>query len=182
MPTISLRARAALLITIVAGCAAPPQVTPTRQVLTEGMGTNTDVVRTADVGDRAVVAAAPAATYAALRRAYAFGLSATVALDDPVHRVISTSEMRVPHRLAGAPMSRYVSCGTGPTGVIADNWTVLLRLASQVEPAGTDSAAVTTTVAARAQDPASSTDPIVCQSTGALERLVVELTKQQLAR
>lgn len=168
-------------LAIAAACAAPPQLTPTRQVLTEGNGSNTDVVRTADAGERMVIAASPSATYAALRQAYALGLSATVALDDPAHGNISTTEMRVTHRLAGEPVSRYVSCGVGPAGVIADSWTVLLRLVSQVQPAGTDSSSIVTTVTARAQDPASSTEPIICQSTGALEKLVVDLTKRQLA-
>ena len=74
-------------------------------------------------------------------------------------------------RLGKQPLSRYLNCGTEPSGVAhVDAWAVNLTVMSQVTPDGNGASTVSTQVAASASPVTTSGAPVTCTSTGELER------------
>lgn len=93
--------------------------------------------------------------------------------------VVSVAKMRT---FGVGRISRYLNCGSGLTGLNADNWRVYVTALAFVDPAGADSTTLRLAMVGGAQDVAgSSTDPVACGSTGSFESLVTERLKAKLA-
>ena len=75
-----------------------------------------------------------------------------------------------PRRLGGRPLAEFLSCGSGLTGPYIDSGRLTANVVTTVQPApdGTTTAVTYATGTLRRND-GTSTDPIVCASTGALE-------------
>ncbi len=79
-------------------------------------------------------------------------------------------------------ISRYLSCGSGMTGLHADNWRVYVTALAFVDAAGAGSTTLRLAMVGGAQDvEGSSTEPVACGTTGIFETLVVERVKARLA-
>lgn len=156
---------------------APPQSPSYQEV-----GVYTVGLRPTDAAERTVMHASPGAVYAALRAVYTQQLHVPLAENDSAAGQIGSRQARATRTIGDKPMSAYFDCGLGQIGPRADHSSILLRLVSQVQPFGNDSAGVSTTVFARSEDPGTSTDPVSCESTGQLERYIATMTRLQLAR
>ena len=87
---------------------------------------------------------------------------------------IGNTNYRVPgHRLKTMQLSRLLECGQeSVTGARADIDEVTINVLSTVKPAGDTASVVTTFVGASARPLGTSSDPVVCSSSGALERMI----------
>lgn len=93
--------------------------------------------------------------------------------------VVSVARMRT---FGVGRISRYLNCGSGLTGLNADNWRVYVTALAFVDPAGADSTTLRLAMVGGAQDVAgSSTEPVACGSTGSFESLVTERVRAKLA-
>ncbi|MGD2046059.1 MAG: hypothetical protein PVJ80_07120 [Gemmatimonadota bacterium] len=99
--------------------------------------------------------------------------SATYTIGDPGSRV---------SRIAGSRrLSQYLDCGAGIRGANADNYEVTLQLLVRLAT-GTEGTVVRTTLDAYARPRDSAGEPIHCASEGTLERRVLTLISEGLAR
>jgi hypothetical protein len=114
------------------------------------------------------VAGTPASLWAKLNAAYS-NLALPVTERDSADFAVAAQNAQFSGRFGPAPMSRVIDCGVTPFGTQRANaYRVWLSVATQLQPSGTGTN-VRTSVAAKAQDPNSSTAAIQCGSTGALE-------------
>jgi hypothetical protein len=120
-------------------------------------------------------------TWALLPLAYeALGLPLSTI--DPQRQLIAANTVRAQANLRGTRLSRYVNCGTGTTGVPnADSYSVLLDVQTQVLPTSDRAhAGLATAVRAVGRPTSTSGDTRVnCVSTGALERRLAEVVREQ---
>jgi len=114
------------------------------------------------------VAGSPASLWARLNAAYSnFGLPVTAR--DSADFAIAAQNAQYSGRFGEKPMSRIIDCGVTPFGTQRANaYHVWLSIATQLQQSATGTR-VRTSLAAKAQDPNSSTSAIQCGSTGALE-------------
>ena len=104
---------------------------------------------------------------------------------DSEKRLLGAGGVRTQGRLGGTWLSRYVDCGTAATGLPnADSYAVTLDVATQVDArADGANAALGTIVRATARPASTSTsNPVNCVSTGALEHRIAELVRAQAAK
>jgi len=102
---------------------------------------------------------------------------------DPGRRLVQTRAQALRRKLNGAALSTYFNCGSEMTGLIADNWRLVLDGQMSVGPASTaDSSHVATrfTVVARPIEGASA-GATACTSTGRLETAVAKAITEALA-
>lgn len=77
--------------------------------------------------------------------------------------------------------SLFLDCGTGPTGLKADSYRLLIRVHQALAPSDNPSATVLTTgVEAFANNPGVSGDQVPCVSNGRLERDIAALIETRL--
>ena len=98
------------------------------------------------------------------------------ALGVPVNTVLSDAgtfgvrDMRMPRRLGKAPLSQYVDCGAGPSGLAnADQYAVTMTVLSRVTPGAGAGSVVTTQLTATARPITVAGNAVQCASTGRLE-------------
>jgi len=144
------------------------------------VGVYTVGLRPSEAAEHSIIHAPPSEVYAALRAVYTQTLHVPLAQDDSAAGQIASRQARATRTIGDKPMSTYFDCGLGQIGPRADHSSILLRLISQVQPFGKDSAGIATTVVARSEDPGTSTDPISCESTGRLEKFVATMTSLRL--
>jgi hypothetical protein len=110
----------------------------------------------------------PASLWAKLNAAYS-DLGLPVTARDSADFALAAQNAQFTGRFGQTAMSRIVDCGSTAFGTQRANaYRVWLSVATQLRPSATGTQ-VRTSLAARAQDPSSSTAAIQCGSTGALE-------------
>jgi hypothetical protein len=113
-------------------------------------------------------AGTPASLWPKLNAAYS-NLGLPVTARDSTDFAVAAQNAQFNGRFGDAAMSRIVDCGVTPLGSQrANSYRVWLSVATQLQPSATGTT-VRTSVAARAQDPGSSTAAIQCGSTGVVE-------------
>lgn len=124
-----------------------------------------------------VVRGAPAAVFTALRRALdSLGVSAEVA--DSAAGLVGNLGLKLTRRFAGKQMSTWVDCGIGHTGPTANAYRVNMAILAGVTPSKDGGSSVRIAVAAGAQAYSGPLgDPIACESTGAIERRMLDLVR-----
>jgi hypothetical protein len=87
-----------------------------------------------------------------------------------------------PRRMGGRPLAEYFSCGSGLTGPYIDQGRLSANVITTIQPApdGTTTA-VTYASGSLRRNEGTSTDPIVCASTGALEEFLRKRIEARLA-
>jgi hypothetical protein len=80
--------------------------------------------------------------------------------------------------LARQPMSKFLRCGVGMVGPLADTHRIQMSIWTQLQPIGTDSTAVFTQIEAKGS-PVDGTSgaSVICVTTGMLEWSIVTLLK-----
>lgn len=173
-----LRTVAAALAALLTWPARAPAQSPNPTVVLPGFR---GVVRMDTVGTPELVRAAPAAVFAALQLAFD-SIGVDPAVHDPMQGLVGNLGLKVTRRLAGQPMSRWVDCGTSHTGPTANAYRVHLAILASVTAGPDGNSRVRVAVAAGAQAFSGPLgDPIACESTGALEQRIVDLTKRHVA-
>ena len=175
-----------LALLLVAGCAprTPTIITDRGTPRRETVQVEGTLVQLEPTAARAVAHDVPLPaerTWALLPLAYeALGLP--LAALDPQRQLIAANTVRAQANLRGTRLSRYVDCGTSSTGVPnADSFAMLLDVQTQVVPTS-DRAHAGLATAVRAVGRPSSTSsnaPVNCVSTGALERRLAEVVREQ---
>ena len=114
------------------------------------------------------VAGTPAELWAKLNAAYS-NLGLPVTARDSAAFALAAQNAQFMGRIGQTPMSRIVDCGVTPFGTQRANaYRVWLSVATQLQPSSKGTT-VRTSLAATARDQNSSTAPVQCGSTGALE-------------
>lgn len=158
----------ALLAALACTPAATPTPAPERVLAVDSDGR---VIRrsTADENARTSFKASMDKVWPALILGYAdLGIEPSVA-DREAGRY-GNGNFVAPRRLAGRPLSDFFSCGSGLTGLYIDSGRLMANVVTTLQPApdGTTTAVTYASGTLRRND-GTSTEPIVCASTGALE-------------
>ena len=181
-----MRATSLLLVIFATACASSSSGDP---VLREGRPASiTASGGTVDIhlpADRAIVEnvilATPEATWTALRKAYE-DLRIPVTEISAASRMLGNPRFVVSRRLAGTPLSRYLSCGAGLQGPFADSHRIELFIRSTVVPAEEGASEVSTYLEAVARNPEGTSNTVVsCSSTRRLEQEIANRVRLLVA-
>lgn len=107
-------------------------------------------------------------------------LGVAVSTVNQAQHVIGNDALKVRQRLGKALLSRYLDCGQTQIGPNADSYDVLLTVLVQLQPNGTGSTNVLSTVEATAKPVAFTQSPSACSSKGALESRLTTLVQTLL--
>lgn len=103
------------------------------------------------------------------------------AMRDSVRGAVGIANLTIRRKFARENISRYLDCGLGIMGANADNWRMHITAFAFAVAAGPDRSTLKVTILGSGRDVAgSSSEEIVCASTGAFERLVSERVKRQV--
>ncbi len=161
----------------VACATAPSQPQETRRVL----AIDDRIIRTSDdSGFESVIHAASDSVWAALIQVYP-GIGVEVKTFSREDGEIGNRNFVVVGRLAGHPLSNYVTCGSDVLGSQGHIDQAMLSLITLVRPAGADATRIETKLTGSARKSGVSTDPVHCTSTGALEQLIANAVTQRVA-
>jgi hypothetical protein len=158
----------ALIVTFACAPAGTPTPAPERVLAVDSDGR---VIRrsTADENSRVSFAAPIDKVWPALVLAYAdLGIEPSVA-DRSAGRY-GNGNFVAPRRFAGRSLGEFFSCGSGLTGQYIDNGRLTANVVTNIQaaPDGTTTGVTYASGTLRRND-GTSTEPIVCASTGALE-------------
>lgn len=155
------------------GTPSPDDHPPTDRVITTDQ--NGQVIRTTDyyTGTQARINAPPSSVMATLSQVYP-DLGIPIGTMVTATGKIGNSNYRVPgHRLKDLPLSRVVECGQeSVSGSRADVDEITLSVVSTIKPVGDSGSIVSTFLTASARVLGTSSDPIHCATSGALERMI----------
>lgn len=171
-----------LLVLSACGTQVPVAAAPER-VSTVAMTTGNDGLLEASVRSRAEARIANVllpleSAWAALPSAYAaVGLTGAGVMDE-ASRQFGVAPTTLPRRLNDMPLSRFVDCGSSRFVPNADSYAVRLQVITQLIAEGTGATRVQTVVEGTARSREMSGNPVLCTSTGELERRIA----QQLQR
>ena len=183
---LATAAGAALLAACASG-AGPMVATPPQQPMPVRIETTAGVYETrlisSDHVELADVPATPEAAWRALPAVFVALRVEPNTLSEP-QRTYGVTQLRVRGRLAGEPLSRFLSCGTGPVGQEnADAYEVTLTALTRVTPGVTaSSSSVGTLVTASARAMGTSGSAVSCSSTGRLEERIAKLVALEAAK
>ena len=126
------------------------------------------------------IAAPPAAVWQTLPAVFA-ALRVPVTTLVTNDMLIGNYRVRVRRELGAAPLSTYLSCGSGSGGQNADTYDVTLTLLTQVLAGSAASASrVVTTVEANAVSASFGGSPVACTTTGDLETRIADMIRERL--
>ena len=124
------------------------------------------------------VSAPLSVTYEAVVRVIKHHVKLQIEHADTIAKVVYNRRL-IAGRIAGQPMSRYLECGGGLTGRHADSWRITLSYAVFVDTTSAGTSRVGVALFATARNPEGvSTSAVVCGSTGALEREIVNKVRE----
>jgi hypothetical protein len=169
-----------LLATACAPSATPATPAPDRILAVDANGT---VIRrsTADENVRATIAAPIDKVWPALVLAYAdMGIDPSVA--DRAAGKYGNGNFTAPRRINGRPLAEFYSCGSGLTGPYIENGRLTANVVTTLQPSSDGASTVASTYASGTlrRNDGTSTDPIVCSSTGALEESLRKAIERHL--
>jgi hypothetical protein len=166
------------LLLFLAGCAAQaPTPRGPERVSTVALTTANDGLVEASVRSRAEPRTANVllpleSAWAALPGAYAaLGLTGAGVIDEAA-RQFGVAPTTLPRRLNDTPLSRFVDCGSTRLLPNADSYAVRLQVSTQLAAEGTAVTRVQTLVEGTARPREMSGNPVLCTSTGELERRI----------
>ncbi len=98
-------------------------------------------------------------------------------LINPSTGLVAVTEKRVSQRLAGEPLSRFLSCGATITGARADQDRIMLSVISYAKPVGMSGSRVETRVNSTAIDVTGTGGRQPCTTSGELETRLHNMVK-----
>jgi len=139
---------------------------------------------TADVplAAKASVDAPPLSVWLAVKRVYA-DLDIPVTFENPTTHQLGNPNFWKTRQIGKEPMTDFVNCGSGMTGLNAATWRITMTLMTDVNPDGKGGTNYQTTLTAMGQDVSGgSADRIPCGSSGRLEQAILGRVKQVLGK
>ncbi|MGQ0765993.1 MAG: hypothetical protein ACT4OZ_10035 [Gemmatimonadota bacterium] len=101
---------------------------------------------------------------------------------DSARGLVANLDLVQSRRLGGSNLSRYLSCGSTMTGLRADSYRLTMPIAVFLSAASPEQTRVRVALVASARDMSGpSTEPVPCQSTGALEDRIVKAIQGHIA-
>jgi hypothetical protein len=175
----------ALVSSVLLAAACAPVSTPATPAPDRilAVDANGNVIRrsTADENARATIAAPIDKVWPALVLAYAdLGIDPSIA-DRGAGRY-GNGNFIAPRRINGRPLGEFYNCGSGLTGPYIENGRLTANVVTTLQPApdGTTTLASTYASGTLRRNDGTSTDPIVCASTGALEETLRRAIERRL--
>ncbi len=157
------------------GTPSPDEHAPTDRIVTTDQSGR--VIHTTDYysGTQALIHAPPSSVMALLSQVYP-DLGIPIGTMVPDNGQIGNTSYRVPgHRLKTMQLSRILDCGQeSVAGSRADADEITLDVLSTIKPVGDTGSVINTYVSAIARPFGTSSDPVTCASSGALERIINE--------
>ena len=141
-------------------------------------GRETVDIRTEASLQKITVPVPPTQAWSVLESVYE-ELGVPVETRDPRSRLMG-NEGFLARRVEGRPMSRYIDCGSGFSGPLADTYDVTLTLLTQLRDLDGQGTEVTVFLDAFARARATSSNSIHCTSKQSLERRVGELIREKI--
>ena len=127
------------------------------------------------------VAASRGATFAAVAAVLA-ELKVPIDTRDSARGMVGVMRIAKLRTFAGAPISRFLSCGNGIIGANADNWRIYITALAFVDAKDSANTVLRVAMVGGAEDiQGSSKDPVACGSTGGFENFVFDRVKKRLA-
>ena len=170
---------AVLALAACASSTASPASSPDRILVVDSDG---KVIRqsTADENARITFAAPLDRVWPAIRLAYDdLGLEPTVS--DRSSGRYGNAGFIAPRRMMGRPLGEFFSCGSGLTGPLIEAGRLHANVVSTLIDDGKGGTIVLTHVSASLKrNDGTSTNPITCSSTGALEEYIRSATEKRL--
>jgi hypothetical protein len=163
---------------VLTACASTSTPTPDEHNPTErivGTDQSGRMIHTTDYysGTEARINAPPSSVMAVLSQVYP-DLGIPIATMVTTTGQVGNTNYRVPgHRLKTMPLSRILDCGQeSVSGTRADVDEITLNVMSTIKPVGDSGSVVSTYVSALARPFGTSSDPVTCASSGALENII----------
>lgn len=102
-------------------------------------------------------------------------LKIPVTLADSGQRMVGNLKLVKSNSLAGSSFTRWISCGSSMTGLRAATYRITMPIVVMLDPDGAEKSKLRVALVAQAQDmQGASTEPVMCGSTGALEKRIQE--------
>jgi hypothetical protein len=167
----------------VIACATPGMPVPTDQtdrtfVTVRDGDVNTRIEVDRDPS-RHRVAASQMKSWNALAGVYeAVGIPLTYA--DPRLYKVGNARFVSTHTLGKQPMSKFLRCGNGITGPLADKHRIQMSIWTELKPIGVDSTAVFTQIDAKGSSVDGTGGSVTCVTTGVLELTIVQLLQERV--
>jgi hypothetical protein len=158
----------------------PPPLGRESRILETGSGADIYLAGEVRVLD-SQVAGAPARVWSELLAVYQdMGIELTT-VNRNAWRV-GNGQFMAFRRLAGRPMTTYVSCGATLSGPVAANNRIQMSVDSELEAVGSDSTRIRSWITATAHSTeGASRNALACSSTGALERDIAARVARRLS-
>ena len=132
--------------------------------------THSQVIALDTLAIRTELAAPAAEVFAVTAAVLELELKIELKTRDSTAGLVGNLELVKMRTLGRAPLSRYVSCGSGMTGLNADNYRIYLAVIAFVDPLPGNKTRLGVALTAGAQDvQGNAKQPVACGSTGALE-------------
>lgn len=173
--------RRVVLLVLLAGCASGGQtgqtVTDKAPIIYGGDQSTPMMIGEKPRAAIATIAAPPAAVWTAAKQAYA-SLEIPLGVENPAEHQLGNTNFYKARSIGGEPMTQFVDCGSGMTGLKAASYRIYMSMVSVISADGKGGTTMQTTFTALGQDvSAGSSDRIPCGSTGRLEQLLLDRTK-----
>jgi hypothetical protein len=127
------------------------------------------------------IAAPPATVWAAVKQVFS-SLEIPVSVERPAAHLLGNQNFYKTRTMGGQPMTDFVDCGTGQTGLKAASYRIYMSLVTDVSSDGKGGTVLQATFTALGQDVGGdSSDRITCGTTGRLEQLVLDRVKAAVA-
>jgi hypothetical protein len=177
--------RRTFLLIALAGCVRGPvhseELTPRQPTIFSDPSTGT-LLGEHPRAVAATITSPPAESWLAVKKVYS-ELEIPVTVENPGVHQIGNQNFYKTRQLAGRSMTEFVDCGNGMTGPKAATYRIYMSLLTDVVPDGQGGTKVQTTFIPAGQDmTGTSSDRIVCASTGRLEALFLERVKAGLGK
>lgn len=173
--------RAIVLLPIMLGCASktgPATPAPPPQTIEVPGGAPMRVEGQALTFGGTIAAPVDSAWKAVLGVYQELGIEPSIYITDA--RTIGNQSLKIRRVLGGVSLSRYLNCGAGTgVGPNADYYNVAMSVMTTLTANTSGATNVVTRVDATAKPLSVGSNPVVCTSTGALERRIVKMLQER---
>src|SRR5262245_15912352 len=178
-----------IVLAVCAGCGSSPArvdtslggSTPPAAVITSSTGADVRLALDTDPSEH-MVKGSLKTVWAALADVFE---SLPVPLDfaDPRGYKAGNTHWVTRSSIGSRRMSTFLRCGIGPAGPLADSHRITMQVLTELKSISSDTTAVFTQINATASSvDGSSTAPVACATTGALESAIVAALRKKLPR
>jgi len=173
---------AIVLLPFVLACASsgggPAAPAPAPQIIETAGGAPLRVEGQVVIAGGTVAAPVDSAWKAAIKVYNELGIQVTTLITES--RTIGNQALKIRRVLNGVPLSRYLNCGAGSgVGPNADYYNVEMSIMTYLVPNTHAATDVQTRIDAKATPLSVGSNPVVCVTTGVLERRIVKMIQER---